>query len=165
MNKTFRTIAWLCIVLGIMGMIAMFVIFGIGQTIHVEGRSQTRQSVMKSQDIELGEDTSDCFFENEEGDTFIKTDCFTREENKMSSRRFTFRRLRPQGRIFPFGTQRGFSRNTYSSLPFFPVLLFISGPVLTAIGAVILIVNREPRKKDNEVKNKPDKKSKPEGQS
>lgn len=164
MNKTIKTIAWVCVVLGIMGMLAIFAFFGFGQLNSADRKAQTRESVMKSRDINLGNDMSDCLFENEEGESYIKTDCIAHREKNWPSRKSDFPKLRPQGRTISFCPQRGFLPHQPSSPSFFPILLFTSGPVLTAVGAVILIVNREPRKKENGENIKTDKKSKIEGQ-
>lgn len=164
MNKTLKTIAWVCVVLGIMGMLAILAILGFGQINSADRRAQTLYSVMKTPEFNLAEYTSDCILENEEGESYINAECIAPKERNLTSRKLAIPRLRPQGRIFSFRPQRGFLPYQPSSPSFFLVLLFASGPVLTAVGAVILIVNREPRKKENGENIKTDKNPKFEGQ-
>lgn len=152
MNKTEKTIAWICLVLGLLGVTAE-----VGA--YVYGRSRITQY---KEAVEAGEIPAfkDHFFDAD-GD-------FDEEEweEKFSDRDgwFAFGGMMDGGRGFntfskSSGRLPGMHGGSFGSVGLaFPFLLLASGPVLTVIGAVMLIVNREPKDSDSKDKKEKSKK-------
>ena len=140
MNKTVKTIAWICLVLGLMGL-------AVDVGVYVRGRALV--SGYKER-IESGDLPA---FKNNFGDIDEDGDV---DMDDME----TWRGDR-DGKLGFTGGRRGrdgFDRFGHGSFAL-PLLLLASGPVLTVIGAVMLIVNREPVDKTESKKKTKTKKS------
>jgi len=144
MNKTVKTIAWICLVLGLLGMV-------VEVGIYVRARSFVAQF---QESIEAGEFPmfksrfADGDFDDEgwDKDSFDRDEWFTHGGLKEGRRGFdTF----SNSRGFIPGTRDGSVGRVGFALPF---LLLAGGPVLTVVGAVMLIVNREPKVEGNKAK-------------
>ena len=145
MNKTVKTIAWICLVLGVMGLAADAIVL-------VRGRRAANEMQAA---IAAGELPAGRFFpgrKNADGDFSPEAREEWREENRENG----------QGGLFPGGARGGgglrrtnhgvgrAGRRTSGSRGFrvgLPLFWMALGPVLLAVGAVILIVNREPKRK------------------
>ena len=149
MNKTVKTIAWICLVLGLLGV-------AVEVGIYVRGRALVAQ-VQES--IEAGEFPA---FKGRFADVDEDGDIDDEDWEKLPSDR---------GEWFHFdGMMRGRkSLNTFSNSHgglssgmrggfAFLFLLLAGGPVLTVVGAVMLIVNREPKVSDSKEKKEKGKK-------
>ena len=154
MNKTVKTIAWICVVLGLLG-----VALDVG--VYIRGRAfvaQMRES-MEAGDFPI--------FKGRFADTDENGDIDEEDLQEFSLDRdgwFHGGGILDGRRSFaPFSNSRGrlphlrgdsFSRSCFV-LPF---LFLTSGPVLAVVGAVILIVNRELKVKDEKEKKEKSKK-------
>ena len=144
MNKTVKTIAWICLVLGLLGV-------AIEVGVYVRARSFVAQL---QESVEAGEfpmfksrfSNGDIDDEDWDKDSFDRGEWFAHGEMIEGRRRFdTF----SNSRGFLPGMRDRNVRHVGFALPF---LLLASGPVLTVVGAVTLIVNREPKVKGNKAK-------------
>lgn len=119
MSNTIKTIAWICLILGLLGLAT-----DIGMYVH--GRTMAAQFAER---IEAGDFPGfQGKFRNEDSDEILPGDGFERRGRGV-------RPLIP-GRRGGFGDRFGFG---------LPILYFAAGPILTVVGAVMLIVNREPK--------------------
>lgn len=152
MNKTVKTIAWICLVLGLLGVTAE-----VGA--YVYGRSRMTEF---HEAIEAGEIPAfkDHFFDadgdidqEEWEENFSDRDGWFAFGGMMDGRRGFDTFSKSSGRL-PGMRSSSFGRVGLA----FPFLLLASGPVLTVIGAVMLIVNREPKESDSKDKKEKSKK-------
>jgi len=133
MNKTFKTIAWICLVLGILG-----IAVDVGMAVRV----QTFRTRVAEQ-VAAGE-----------------LPAVTDKENGGKSQGDGDSRQRPgiqDGKAAPGGGVTGGKRGMIGRNPRrygLPIVLIAAGPVLAVVGGVMLIVNRAPKEKDLESKTK-----------
>jgi hypothetical protein len=141
MNKTVKTIAWICLVLGLLGTAvdAGVVIYGR------QMRNQAQAAFEAGEIPVLGRRFNDA---NKDGDTNrrdLEREDFDRDSRtplgRMMDGRDGIDNFSNLQRFSPMMGSSSFGRSGLGSL----VLMFISGPILAVIGAVILIVNREPK--------------------
>jgi hypothetical protein len=132
MNKTVKTIAWICLVLGLLG-----IAVDIGM--YVRARTSAAQI---AEQIEAGDlPAMGRRFEDRDEDVDADADGFRIQPRKG------------RGRFIPGGGSPHFQPGRIanrSSILGLPLLLVAAGPVLTVVGAVMLIVNREPREKQSD---------------
>ena len=147
MNKTVKTIAWICVVLGLMGL-------AVDAGVYFRGRAFAAQMVDR---IEAGEMPA---FGGRWMDSDDSGDTDAQEIQPLYGI--------PQGRL-PLGGMRGgmdrFGTGRGSAgigqVGFgLPILLLAAGPILAVVGAVMLIVNRVPKDKETELKTEKVKKAK-----
>jgi len=144
MNKTVKTIAWICLVLGLLGM-------AVEVGVYVRARSFVAQF---QESVEAGEFPmfKSRFADGDIDDKDWDKDSFNRGEW------FAHGGIMESGRGFDsFSNSRGFlpgmRDGSVGRVSFaLPFLLLASGPVLTVVGAVMLIVNREPKVKETKGK-------------
>jgi len=146
MNKTIRTIAWICLVLGIMGLL-----LDAGIILYLGRVRAERQAAIEAGELPYfrgapqsgtleGEvpESSDQDDENDNGGVLPQPGFIPR------ARADRMRSILQGRRSSSFlGAVPG---RTNFHLPFLPLFFFGAGPVLAVIGAVTLIVNREPAK-------------------
>ena len=132
MNKTVKTIAWVCLVLGLLGV-------AVDVGVYVKGRSlvvQVQESMTNGEFPTFKGRFSDVDDEDWDKDSFDRSEWFA--DGGM------------------MGGRRGFDTfsNSHGYLPgirdgrfgfALPFLFLASGPVLAIVGAVILIINRTPK--------------------
>ncbi len=156
MNKTVKTIAWICLVLGLLGT-------AVDVGVYVRGQSLMAQF---QEAFEAGEMPAfQGRFNNAEKDGGVDRDNLQEnapdrdgeiQRGGMLSGGRGFNTFSNNRSGFPGGMRDGsFGRGGFV-LPF---LFLLSGPVLAVVGAVMLIVNRTPKKEaSNEKKEKNKKK-------
>jgi len=137
MNKTVKTIAWICLVLGLLGV-------AVEVGVYVRARSFAAQFQESIEDGEFPMFKSrfadgDIDDEDWEKDSFGRGEWYAHDGKMEGGRGFD-----------SFSNSRGFlpgmRDGSVGRVGFaLPLLLLAGGPVLTVIGAVILIVNREPK--------------------
>ena len=126
MNKTLKTIAWVCLVLGLMG-----VALDIGAFAVARNFAEDRLAMIESLKDADKDDLKERFEERKE----LLTP-FSR-----GGRLFDGLRL-PRG---IHDGRSGFQRGNIGFRPAGGLFLVALGPVLAVVGAVILLVNREPK--------------------
>ena len=135
MNKTVKTIAWICLVLGLIGI-------AVDVGAYVYGRSVAAR-VQES--IESGDFPA---FKHRLGDVDDDGDIDDDDREAWpEDRKESFKAGAKLGYRTGFGASskmHGGFRGMRGGFGF-PLLLIAAGPILTVIGAVMLIVNREPK--------------------
>ena len=152
MNKTVKTIAWICLVLGLLGVTAE-----VGAFVYGRSRITQYKEAVEAGEIPAFKD----HFSAVDGDIDKEE-----WEEKISDRDglFAFGGMKGGGRGFytfskSSGRLSGMHDGSFGRIGFaLPFLLLASGPVLTVVGAVILIVNREPKVSDSKEKKEKSKK-------
>ena len=151
MNKTVKTIAWICLVLGVMGL-------AVDVAMYVGARTMAARV---QEAIEAGEFP---VYQGRLGDRDIDDDGDVDKDDMDAWRSdsdgwFPFDEMMggARGAFGAFDSHGGFpgmmdgvysGRSSFRRIGFgLPLFLLASGPVLTTVGAVMLIVNREPKKK------------------
>lgn len=146
MNKTIKTIAWICLILGLLGVAA-----DVGM--YVRGRiwaSEMQEAFLSGEMPERGGRFSD-------GDSENKPE--NRDRINKDGQPGSFRKSGGMGGASLPGGRTGFAgigRGTLA-MPFF---MMAAGPVLTVVGGVMLLVNREPKPKKEEKATKKTKEAK-----
>lgn len=145
MNKTLKTIAWICLVLGLIGVALDVGAFVYGRTLFNGRREQFAQLQEKINEEDFPLRGRFCLTEDEDGEVALDEDC-------LSNRKAGFFSM--GGNQFDRPFRGGPSMRNSSSIAgrgmvggfiILPFLFLASGPVLAVIGAVILLVNREPK--------------------
>ena len=152
MNKTVKTIAWICLVLGLLGMA-----LGVGAYVYGRSRIAQFQEAIQAGDIpafkgHFGDVDEDFDIEEWKDGSFNKSEWFT--HGGMMDGRRGFDTFSKSSGLLPGMHDGSFGRVGFA----FPFLVLASGPVLTVVGAVILIVNREPKVSDSKEKKEKSKK-------
>ena len=135
MNKTVKTIAWICLVLGLMG-----IAVDVGAYVYGRSVAARVQESIESGDFEgirkrLGDVDDDGDIDDDDREAWPED----RKESFKAGAKLGYR----TGLGASPKMQGGF-QGTRGGLGF-PLLLLAAGPILTVIGAVMLIVNREPK--------------------
>ena len=154
MNKTVKTIAWICLILGLLGV-------AVEVGLYVRGRSlvaQMQESIASGEYPpgwgRFGGLHEDEDFKGQRGD--LEDTDGGGELHRML--------LNRDGR-FPFGGAMGGARGGVArgifGRPAFGIIFLIlaAGPVLMVIGAVTLVVNREPKMGEDKRKKSKSKKA------
>jgi hypothetical protein len=148
MNKTAKTIAWICLVLGLLG-----VAVEVGVYVRVRSLiTQVREAVEAGEIPAFKEHFADV-----DGDEDIDKEDWGKSPFDRSGS-FAFGGMMDSKRGFDgfYNSRRGLPGMRDGSIGHvgfaFPFLLLASGPVLTVVGAVMLIVNREPKDEDSKEK-------------
>ncbi len=139
MNKTLKTIGWILVALGILGILADAGAFVLGHRL-----AANRQALIQQ------------WNGSDDGQRPVKPPqygqgVFPRQGQGGIMPRFGMRSYRNGGGFMRF-RPRGFF--------FLPVLFFALGPVLLVVGAVLLLVNRVPKEKKEKVEPKEEKETK-----
>ena len=152
MNKTVKTIAWICLVLGLLGMA-----IGVGAYVYGRSRIAHFQEAIEAGDIQafkghFSDSDGDFDIEEWKDGSFDKSEWFT--HGGMMGGRRGFSTFSKSCGLMPDMRDGSFRRVGFV----FPFLVLASGPVLTVVGAVMLIVNRAPKVSDSKEKKEKGKK-------
>jgi hypothetical protein len=152
MNKTVKTIAWICLVLGLLGTALDVGAFVVARNIFADRQANFEEfrGQFESGDLPRFKSRSD---EDVDGDAeeHMDWDDFSRF-GMMAGGSFSQRGGFNSGMIG--------SRTTDYRRTVFPFAMAAVGPILLVVGTVMLIVNREPEVKVKEEKKDKTKKSK-----
>jgi len=148
MNKTLKTIAWICLVLGLLGVAADAAALVFGRTLLERRGAQLEETRETIREVAGDWREHPCLSEGEEGKIVMDRECL--EERGFSKRRIV------RG-VMPGGHSALGIRKPSAGFWILPLLLFAAGPVFVVIGSVMLVVNREP-----EAEKKKQEKAKPE---
>jgi hypothetical protein len=147
MNKTVKTIAWICLVLGLMGL-------AVDAGVYMRGRAFATQMAERIEAGEIPAIGGRWMGSDDSGDTDAQE---IQPRDGSQEGRLPLGGMR--GGMDRFGAGRraaGFGQFGFG----LPILLLAAGPVLAVVGAVMLIVNRVPNGKEKELKNEKVKKAK-----
>lgn len=158
MNKTLKTIAWICLALGLLGIAADAGLFFYSRALLNERQTAMEEILQSLEEGDLPSKWKDCRDGDIDDDGETDEECENlrgRGFGVVDRRSFMGRFDRggyPQGRQMPFG------RGIIAGSTFLPLFFVAAGPVLAVVGAVILLVNCEPREKEEkEIKQEPPK--------
>jgi len=148
MNKTVKTIAWICLVLGLLGVAVDVGVYDFGRSLVTQLQGSIEAGEIPAL---IGKFTN--MDEDDWGKRSFNQGGWFRDGGMMDSRR-DFDTFFNHQRLFS-----GMHDGSFRSIGFaFPFLLLMSGPVLTVVGTVMLIVNREPKDSDSKEKKEKSKK-------
>ena len=145
MNKILKTIAWICLALGLLGMVASAGALIVGRTLLAN-----RQAVQSGDNPAAG---SKCIAEDANKDGKPDGDCL-----KLQAPGQPGIGGRPIRRSMLLRLHNNFKGRRFGGFGLLPLFFVASGPILAVVGAVILLVNREPKavvvKEEKEIKKK-----------
>jgi hypothetical protein len=143
MNKTLKTIAWVCLVLGLLGMAVDGGALILGHRF-VAGR-QVAFEEMKAA-VQSGKGPSagnNCVAEDANKDGKPDGDCLNLQAPGQPG---IGGRLLGRGMLFKLRNNSDGRR--FGGFGILPLFFMAMGPILAVVGAVILLVNREPKAKE-----------------
>ena len=142
MNKTLKTFGWICLILGVLGILAGSVLLVLGQQWTADRQATAEELRASLTEGKLPKASDYCLFIDEDGDGKPDSDCLQPPAAKDGfSRRGA---ILPQGRPMQMrGNRPGWNRPGFGGGGL--MLFFAPGAVLAVIGAVILLVNRPPK--------------------
>ena len=143
MSKTVKTIAWICLVLGLLGVAVDAVVLVRAQSIRANVAERIASGEMPSTKGQAADKDNDSESNNDENKPGLgrgqKQNFLPGGRRDAASGKISFKR--DPGKA----GRRGFGFGL-------PLLFVAAGPILVVVGAVTLIVNREPKKKETEAK-------------
>jgi hypothetical protein len=142
MNKTLRTIGWICLALGVLGILAGASALVIGRQFAADRQAaiaEVREAVQDGERLERGQL---CIAQDADGDGKPDGECIEQQDWQQ---KFAPRQGGQVGGRLMQSSRPMVNRRAAFSLGGLPIFLFALGPVLAVIGAVILLVNREPK--------------------
>ena len=153
MNKTLKTIAWICLALGLLGMVASASALIVGRTLLAN-----RQAVQSGDNPAAG---SKCIAEDANKDGKPDGDCLKSRAPGQPGQPGAWQLGiggRPIRRSMLLRLHNNFEGRRFGGFGLLPLFFVASGPILAVVGAVILLVNREPKavvvKEEKEIKKK-----------
>lgn len=161
MNKTLKTIAWICLALGLMGTAvdARMLVYGRKLAAVRQTAIEIKQDAKQPGIIPVGKNT--CLAEDADQDGKPDGDCLQVQSLGQPGQLGTGQpgfggRLQQRGTRL--GMRGGFAGRRIAVRGILPLFFLALGPILLVVGAVILLVNREPKK--DAVKEEKDQKKK-----
>ena len=146
MNKTLKTIAWICLALGLLGTAvdAGMLVYGRNLAAVRQTAIDTMRNAKQSGNVPNAKNT--CFAEDADQDGKPDGDCLKQQApGQPGTGQFGF-----GGRILlrdtRLGMRGGFAGRRMGVRGILPLFFLALGPILLVVGAVILLVNREPKK-------------------
>ena len=142
MNKTLKSIGWICLALGVLGILAGSVLLVLGQQWTADRQATAEELRTFIIEGKLPKASDYCLAKDKDGDGKPDSDCL-----QLPAIRDGFSRrgaMMPQGGLIqmrgnrPGGNRLGFGGGGL-------MLFFAPGAVLAVIGAVILLVYRTPK--------------------
>jgi hypothetical protein len=143
MNKTLKTIGWICLALGLLGIMADFGALVIGRRFaddRLATIEEVQENAQKRDSIRSGQL---CIAQDADGDGKPDGDCIQRPDRLQG---FAPRQGGRIGGGMMQSPRLAFNRRATFGFAGLSIFLFAMGPVLAVVGAVILLVNREPKK-------------------
>lgn len=142
MNKTLKTIGWICLALGLLGILADAGALVLGQQWIADRQTAAEEFRSALTEDELPKAGNYCLSKDEDGDGKPDSDCL-----QLPAIRDGFARrggMRPGSGLMQirrpsmgnFGVVRPLGA---------PIFFLTLGPILAVVGAVILLVNRTPK--------------------
>ena len=154
MNKTLKTIAWICLALGLMGTAvdAGLLVYGSKLVVKRQAALEAIQDAKQSGSVPVAKNT--CIAEDADQDGKPDGDCLQVQVPGLPGQQgFGGKLLQRDTRL---GMRGGFAGRRMAGRGILPLFFLALGPILLIVGAVILLVNREPKKaavkEDKEIK-------------
>ena len=141
MNKTIKTIGWICLALGVLGILAGGGVFLLRQQWIADRQTTAEEYRAALTKGELPKAGNYCLAEDEDGDG--KPDGVCLQLPALREKPSQRGALRPESRLMQIPRTR-LSANRFG-MGGGLILLFALGPILAVVGAVILLVNYPPK--------------------
>jgi hypothetical protein len=152
MNKTLITIAWICLVLGLLGTAADAGILIYGGKLIAERRTAFETLQGRNQTGNAAIAKNMCIAVDADKDGKPDGDCLQhRTPGQPGAGMPAFGRLLFQRGMHP-GMRGGFAGQRTAFRGILPLFFLALGPVLLVVGAVMLLVNRTPKDTASQVK-------------
>ncbi len=159
MNKTLKTIAWVCLALGLLGMAVDGGAIIYGRKL-VAGRQAAFEEMQAAVQSGNGSATNNkCIAEDANKDGKPDGDCLNLQAPGQPGQLNAGQPEiggRPIRRVMLQKLRNNFNSRRFNGLGILPLFFMALGPILAVVGAVILLVNREPKaavvKEEKEVK-------------
>jgi hypothetical protein len=148
MNKTLKTIAWICLVLGLMGMVVDVGVLVFSRKLADERQTAFEEMRAEIQPGKVLDGKNKCIAEDTDKDGKPDGDCLKLQAPGQPSQPgegqpgIGGRTLRRSMLLKMRNNMDGRRFNGRGILPLFFLAL---GPILVVVGAVILLVNRDPK--------------------
>ena len=148
MNKTLKTIAWIFLALGLMGMVVDVGVLVFGRKLAGERQTAFEEMRAESQSGKVLNGKNNCIAEDENNDGKPDGDCLKLQapgqpgqpgEGQPGVGGRTLRR----GLLFKM--RNNMDGRRFGGRGILPLFFLAFGPILVVVGAVILLVNREPK--------------------
>jgi hypothetical protein len=158
MNKTVKTIGWICLALGVLGILADAGAAFAARQFRTERLAAIEEINESIQNNERPTISELCIAKDADGDGKPDGDCIQRPD--VAQGLFPRQGGQPRRGLMQM-PRAGFDRRDGVGFSGSPIFLFALGPILAVIGAVMLLVNREPKEKAEVVEEAKSPKSKP----
>ena len=156
MNKTLKTIAWICLALGILGMVVDASALVVGRKLMTERQASFEEMRTAEKSGQSSSEGNFCIAKDADNDGKPDSDCLQLQHPERSGAGQPGFGNRPGKDGMLLRGQNNFDGRRFGVGAILPIFFFALGPVLAVVGAVILLVNREPKasksKKEKEVK-------------
>lgn len=156
MNKTLKTIAWICLALGLLGMVVGAGAFFYGRKLVGERQAAFEEMRAAVQSGNAPVAGNRCIAVDANNDGKPDGDCLhSKQPGQPGAGQPGYGGRQGRGGMM-FNDRAGFNGGRLGGRGIFPMFFMALGPILAVVGAVILLVNREPKsaeeKKEKEVK-------------
>jgi hypothetical protein len=143
MNKTLKTIGWICVALGLLGILADAGALVIGRRFAADRLAAIEEFQENAQERASIQPGALCIAQDADGDGKPDGDCVQRPDRLQGFSSGQGSRI---GGGMMQSPRLAYNRRASIGFAGLPIFLFAMGPVLAVVGAVILLVNREPKK-------------------
>ncbi len=146
MNKTLKTIAWICLALGLLGTTVDAGILVAGRNLAAARQTaiDTMQNSKQTGNVPNAKNT--CVAEDADQDGKPDGDCLQQQAPGQPGAGFNGFGGRLQLRHTRLGMRGSLAGRRMGARGILPLFFLALGPILLLVGAVILLVNREPKK-------------------
>ena len=146
MNKTLKTIAWICLALGLMGTAVDAGMLVYGRKLAAERQTaiETIQDAKQTGNVPDAKNT--CIAEDADQDGKPDGDCLQLQASGQPGTGQPGFGGQLQAGDTRLGMRGGFAVRRMAGRGILPLFFLALGPILLVVGAVILLVNREPKK-------------------
>lgn len=148
MNKTLKTIAWVCLALGLLGTAVDAGALVFGRKIAGERQAEFDEMRAEIQPGSTAAGKNTCIAEDADKDGKPDGDCLTVQAPVQPEGAQPGIIGRPVRRAMLSKMRGDFGGCRFRLFGFLPLFFMALGPILVVVGAVILLVNREPKVKE-----------------
>ena len=164
MNKPLKTIAWICLVLGLLGTAVDGGMLLYGRKITADRQAIIEAIQTEIQSGDIPDAKNNCVAEDIDQDGKPDGDCLQQQAPWQPGTGQPAFGGRLMGRDSRLGVRGGFAERRIAVRGILPLFFLALGPILLVVGAVILLINREPNeaavKEEKEVKETREQKKK-----
>ncbi len=148
MNKTLKTIAWICLALGLLGTAVDAGALVFGRKIAGERQAAFDEMRAEIQPGSTAAGKNNCIAEDADKDGKPDGDCLNMQAPVQPEGVQPGIISRPVRRAMLSKMRSNFGGRRFGLFGFLPLFFMALGPILVVVGAVILLVNRESKVKE-----------------